>query len=280
MLVRWVPDALKPIEKLLPKRFAMKVSIITTCYNSQATIRDTIESILSQEGSFELEYIITDAGSKDSTRKIISEYGDRLSLIDATGTNQSQGINRGLREASGDVVAFLNADDIYRPGTLQAVVDAFSRNPAKLWLVGQCVIIDAQGREFHGAITRYKNFLLKHYSYWLLLIENFVCQPAVFLKREALETIGFFSEQENLVMDYEYWLRIGRVCNPIVLSRDLAGFRRIEGTKSNTSYGKQFRDDMRVAVAAARQSFVHWWTIPLKALSYVRTMAIYPFLYR
>jgi glycosyltransferase involved in cell wall biosynthesis len=258
----------------------MKVSIVTTCYNSQATIRDTIESILSQQGDFELEYIITDAGSKDNTRGIISEYGDRIRLIDATGTNQSQGINRGLREATGEIVAFLNADDIYRPGALHGVVQAFLAHPEKLWLVGQCAIIDHEGREFHGAITKYKNFLLKRYSYWLLLIENFVCQPAVFLRREALEKVGFFSERENLVMDYEYWLRIGRISAPIVVSRDIAGFRRIEGTKSNTSYGKQFRDDMRVAVAAARQRVVHWWTIPFKALSYARTMAIYPFLYR
>lgn len=258
----------------------MKVSIVTTCFNSQQTIRDTIESILSQEGNFELEYIITDAGSTDTTRDVIAEYGARITLIDATGTNQSQGINRGLREASGDIVAFLNADDIYKSGTLQAVVDGFARNPAKLWLVGQCAIIDGEGREFHGAITNYKNFLLKNYSYWLLLIENFICQPAVFLRREALATVGFFSERENLVMDYEYWLRIGRVGEPIVLPRDLAGFRRIEGTKSNKLYGRQFRDDMRVSVAAARQRVVHWWTIPFKALSYARTMAIYPFLYR
>jgi glycosyltransferase involved in cell wall biosynthesis len=258
----------------------MKISIVTTCFNSQATIRDTIESILSQQGDFELEYIITDAGSKDATRSIIAEYGDKIRLIDATGTNQSQGINLGLREASGDIVAFLNADDVYRPGTLQVVVEAFLANPDKIWLAGQCAIIDNDGAEFHGAITKYKNFLLRNYSYWLLLIENFICQPAVFLRREALTTIGYFSERENLVMDYEYWLRIGRLGAPIVVQRDLAGFRRIEGTKSNTSYGRQFRDDMRVAVAAAKQNIAHWWTIPCKVASYLRTMAIYPFLYR
>lgn len=258
----------------------MKVSIVTTCFNSQATIRDTIESILSQQGDFELEYIITDAGSTDTTRSIIAEYGDRILLIDATGTNQSQGINRGLRQASGDIVAFLNADDLYRPGTLQTVVAAFAANPTKLWLVGQCAIIDHAGAEFHGVITRYKNLLLRHYSYWLLLIENFISQPAVFLRREALTKVGYFSESENLVMDYHYWLRIGRFQAPIVVQRDLAGFRRIEGTKSNTLYVRQFRDDMRVAVAAARRNIFHWWTIPFKVFSYLRTMAIYPFLYR
>ena len=260
---------------------AMKVSIVTTCFNSQATIVDTIESILSQSGDFELEYIITDAGSKDDTLKIISRYGERIKLIDATGTNQSQGINLGLRYATGDIIAFLNADDVYRDGALNSVVTEFKNNPDKLWLVGQCAIIDKSGSEFHGIITRYKNFLLRNYSYSLLLIENFICQPAVFLRREALTRVGYFSERENLVMDYEYWLRIAKVAGaPIVLPQDIAGFRRIEGTKSNTSYGKQFRDDMRVAVASAIKSFKYWWTIPLKALSYARTMVIYPFLYR
>jgi glycosyltransferase involved in cell wall biosynthesis len=257
----------------------MKVSIVTTCYNSASTIRDTIESILSQQGDFTLEYIVTDAGSKDATRSIVSEYGDRIRLIDATGTNQSQGINLGLREATGDIVAFLNADDVYEPEAIERVVQGFQREPNALWLVGQCKIIDGAGQELHSPITKYKNFLLRNYAYWLLLIENFICQPAVFLRRRVLTEVGYFSESENLVMDYEYWLRVGAKHRPIVINQYLAGFRRIEGTKSNTAYGRQFRDDMRVAFHAAR---VHaaLWTVPFKFISYLRTMAVYPFLYR
>lgn len=257
----------------------MKVSIVTTCFNSSATIRATIESILSQRGDFELEYIVTDAGSKDGTLDIVRAYGDRIRLIDATGTNQSQGINRGLQEASGEIVAFLNADDVYEDGALAAVVAAFKSEPTKLWLIGQCKIIDGNGIEFHSTITKYKNFLLRHYAYWILLIENCVCQPAVFLRREALEKIGYFSESENYVMDYEYWLRIGKKHRPIILERLLSGFRRIEGTKSNTAYPRQFLDDMRVGVRAAATSGIVW-TIPFKVLSYLRTVGIYTFLYR
>jgi len=257
----------------------MRLSIVTTCYNSASTIRDTIESIVSQQGDFELEYIITDAGSKDATRAIIAEFGDKVRLIDATGTNQSQGINRGLREATGEIVAFLNADDVYEPGALQRVAKAFAENPNRQWLVGQCKIIDGQGREMHSVISRYKNLLLRNYCYSLLLIENFICQPAVFLRRAVLDRYGYFSEQENLVMDYEYWLRIGLEHKPIVINEPLAGFRRIEGTKSNTNYRIQFLDDLRVGVRAARKQRRHW-TIPFKALSYARTVMIYPFLYR
>ena len=258
----------------------MKISIVTTCFNSSKTIRATIESILSQQGDFELEYIITDAGSTDQTLSIIGEYSDKLTLIDATGTNQSQGINLGLRASTGDIVTFLNADGVYRPGALQIVAERFKREPEKLWLIGQCPIIDEVGEEFHGAISRYKNFCMRHYSYPLLLIENFVCQPASFLRREALTAVGYFSESEHLAMDYHYWLRLGRISDPIVVEKPLAGFRRIAGTKSNSSFPKQLRDDLRVAVVAAAQRVVHWWTIPLKAIAYARTMAVYPFLYR
>lgn len=257
----------------------MKISIVTTCFNSAATIRETIESILSQQGDFDLEYIITDAGSTDATLSIVREFGSRVRLIDARGTNQSQGINLGLRESTGEIVAFLNADDVYEPGALQMVVEAFRKEPEKLWLVGQCRIIDGEGKELHSPITTYKNFLLRRYAYWVLLIENFICQPSVFLRRQALEKFGYFSEAENLVMDYEYWLRIGPKYPPLVVNQYLARFRRIEGTKSNSAYGRQARDDVRVALGAAR---MHGplWTLPFKFLSYLRTVTIYPFLYR
>lgn len=257
----------------------MKVSVVTTCYNSASTIRDTIESILSQTGPFELEYIITDAGSKDTTRSIIAEYGDRIRLIDATGTNQSQGINLGLRQARGEIVTFLNADDSYEPGAIARVVSAFASDPSKLWLAGRCRIIDGAGRELHSAITSYKNSLLRHYSYWLLLINNFICQPAVFMRREVFERYGYFSEQENYVMDYEFWLRIGADSPPILVDEYLAAFRCIEGTKSNTAYPRQFRDDARVAIQAARR-LGYSWTIPFKCVANALIVLIYSFLYR
>jgi GT2 family glycosyltransferase len=186
-----------------------------------------------------------------------------------------------LRAATGDVVAFLNADDIYKPGALALVAESFNRRRDKIWLVGGCSIIDHAGREFHSLITSYKRFLLRNFSYPLLLIENFICQPAVFWRRDVLESVGYLSEIENLVMDYDYWLRIARVGGaPIIVDNELAGFRRIEGTKSNTSYVKQFRDDLRISFASAKLSVCYWWTMPLKLLGYLRTVIIYRFLYR
>ena len=257
----------------------MLISIVTTCYNSVTTIDDTIKSILGQKGDFELEYIITDAGSQDGTLDIIRKYGDAIRLIDATGSNQSKGINIGLRASQGDILAFLNADDLYLPGALQAVAKSFRENPESQWLVGACNIIDESGAELHPFISRYKEFLRRRYSYFLLLTENFICQPAVFWKRSAFLEIGDFSEAEQYVMDYEYWLRLGKKYQPLNIPTSLAAFRRSAQTKSNKGFVTQFKDDMRVGVSFALSTKMYA-AIPIKAFNCLKTIGIYSFLYR
>lgn len=255
------------------------VSIITTCYNAAATIGETIESVRNQVGSFEVEHIITDAGSTDGTLDILGSYGDSLRLVPAQGLKQTEGINAGLKAAQGDILAFLNADDVYERDALQRVVAAFSTQVNRNWLIGQCRIIDEQGHEMQSWITAYKNLLLRYYSYPLLLTENFICQPAVFFRRKIIDQFGLFDEKQHYVMDYEYWLRIGQQERPIILKDYLACFRRFPGTKSNSGFMRQFKDDRTVAQSYAIRSG-HWWTIPVKYLHYLKTIGIYRFLYR
>jgi glycosyltransferase involved in cell wall biosynthesis len=257
----------------------VRVSIVTTCLNAATTIRETIDSVLSQQGDFTIEYIITDAGSSDDTLKIIAEYGDAIRLVDAHGLNQSQGINLGLRMATGDILAFLNADDVYLSGALQRVVDAFRADLQAQWLVGGCYIIDEHGKGMHSFVTSYKEFLRKRYSYFLLLTENFICQPAVFFRRTAFLEAGDFDENENYVMDYEYWLRLGKKYPPQNLFQPLAAFRRMAQTKSNTHFVKQFCDDVRVGVMYACKSR-RYAAIPIKLFNFIKTVSIYSFLYR
>jgi len=256
----------------------MKISVVTTCFNAAPTIERTIESILGQQGNFELEYLVTDAGSTDGTLDIIARYGDRIRSVEARGLNQSAGINRGLQASTGDIVAFLNGDDVYAPGALEDVARRFTGEPDRLWLIGECDIIDEFDQVQTSWISWYKNLLLHRYSYLTLLTENYVCQPAVFLRRAALERYGFFSEDENLVMDYEYWLRIGKENRPIVVPKRLASFRRMSTTKSNSRFLQMFEDDLRVALRYARQHGLGFIS-PLKYLMYLKTIGIYRFLY-
>ncbi len=255
----------------------MIISVVTTCLNAEKTIKETIESVLSQKGDFELEYIITDGGSTDGTLETINSYGERIRLVDASGLNQSEGINLGLQLSTGEIVTFLNADDLYEKNALCKVAKYFDSNNTAKWVMGKCIIIDGNNNEVFRWITMYKNLLMKNYSYPLLLIDNFISQPGVFLKRELLEEFGYFDTNENYVMDYDYWLRVGMRYKPGFINKTLAKFRRTHETKSNRKFYKQFRDDLRVSWKYMQKKFLHI-LLPLKFLSYLKTIFVYSFI--
>lgn len=211
-------------------------------------MRQTLDSVLSQSGPFELEWIIIDGGSTDGTVDLLHAINDsRVSWVSETDDGQSQAINKGLSRATGDVLAWLNSDDLYTPGALALVANAFSNNPDCYWLIGRCDIIDQDGREIRRWITRYKNMLMNRYTFRRLLRENFVPQPAVFWRRDAMRQAGLLDESLYYTMDYDYWLRLGRLRAPIVLDRVLAQFRLHGGSKTGQCDSKQLYEQYRVA---------------------------------
>jgi glycosyltransferase involved in cell wall biosynthesis len=256
----------------------MKFSIVTTCFNAAATIEKTILSVIANSKDFPVEHIITDAGSTDGTLEIIEKYSSSLRILEAKALNQSEGINLGLKASTGDILAFLNADDTYQANTFKIVAEQFNQFTEQRWLAGSCKIINEQDQEMQPWITAYKNFLLANFSYPLLLTENMVCQPATFFKPSLFKEYGYFAEDQNLVMDYEFWLRIAIKDKPIVCKQHLANFRRFTGTKSNTNFVRQFQDDKEVARKYAIKNGFEW-TIPIKYINYMRTIGIYKLLY-
>lgn len=228
----------------------MKVSIITPSYSQAQYISRTLDSVVTQVGDFELEYWVIDGQSTDGSVesiKRLAETDQRVHWLSERDSGQSNAINKGLRLVTGDIVAFLNSDDIYYPGTLQAVVQGFLAQPERQWLYGRCKIINETDHEIRRLITFYKNILGWRFSYNKLLIMNFISQPATFWRRSVLQQIGLFDEQEHLVMDYDYWCRLGQLSKPVVLPRYLAGFRYYQTSKSGQRFLQQFQDELRVA---------------------------------
>lgn len=223
-----------------------KISIITPSYNHAHFIERTINSILSQDYK-NIEYIVMDGGSKDGTVEILKSYGDKIIWKSEKDGGQSEAINKGLKLATGEIVAFLNSDDTYEPGALRKVVDFFNKNPDKKWVYGKCYIIDENEKEIRKPITIYKNIKLKNYSYRKLLSENFISQPATFWRRELLKDIGYINENEHYTMDYEYWLRIGQKYHAGVIREYLANFRMYNTSKSGSLSNPQFKDELRIA---------------------------------
>lgn len=223
-----------------------KISIITPSLNQASFIEETILSVLSQKYP-NLEYLVIDGGSADGTLEILKKYQDHLTWISEKDSGQSTAINKGLRMATGDVVAFLNSDDLYEPGTLAMVGEYFSRYENAFWLTGYCLNIDQTGREIRSFIRGYKNFWLRCNHYQILKVLNFISQPSTFWRRSAMTEVGFLDESLHYTMDYDYWLRLGRRFPLHVIRKNLSKFRLHEHSKSGTTFHDQFDEELSVA---------------------------------
>ncbi len=243
-----------------------KISVITPSFNQGHLIEQTIVSVLEQEYD-DLEYIVVDGGSTDGTLDVLKRYEHRLRWLSERDRGQSDAINKGMQMATGDVIAFLNSDDLYEPGALFRIGSFFHDHPEVQWATGRCRIIDGDGREIRRAVTAFKNFLLGHFSYRLLLVTNPISQPATFWRRSILEAFGGFDLDDHLVMDYEYWLRIGARYRPAIISEYLASFRIHETSKMSGYYARRQWLELLVARRYSRSML-------LNALHYVNYAGI------
>mgnify|MGYP000846265022 CR=1 FL=1 len=226
----------------------IRLSIVTPTLNQLPLLKRTARSILDQSGPFELQWIVVDGASTDGTVEYLRSLDDpRVRFVSEPDRGQSNAINKGLAMAEGEVVAWLNSDDLYADGALAAVAEAFERHPQAQWLVGRCDIIDLEDREIRRAVTRYKDRRLRRYSYRRLLRENFISQPAVFWRRSFGQQVGPLDESLHYTMDYDLWLRMGKICEPLVLDRLIAHFRFHPTSKSGQVNRRQFDEGYEVA---------------------------------
>jgi glycosyltransferase involved in cell wall biosynthesis len=216
------------------------LTIITPSLNAAGTLAETLESVRLQ-GYPGLEHIVVDGGSTDGTLEILEAAPD-IRFVSEPDRGLSHALNKGIAMASGEVVGELNADDVYEPGALRAVGEAFRDHPSAAWLTGYCRIIDGDGVEIRRAITVYKNALLRCYSAGLYLTHNFISAPATFFRRGTLDAVGGFDERYSISVDYDLQLRIAREHDPLILRRYLASFRMFEGTLSMSGFETQFRE--------------------------------------
>ncbi len=201
-----------------------KISLVTPSLNQGQFIEETIQSVLSQNYP-NLEYLVMDGGSSDQTLEILQRYSGQIVWSSEKDKGQANAINKGLRIASGDILAYLNADDLLLPGTLLKVAQEFLKHPDAMWVTGRCRIIDEKNREIRRLITAYKNTWLRMHRGSLLLITDYISQPATFWRMEAFQTLGLFDENFHYAMDYEYWLRMNDRFQPVIIPEYLAAFR-------------------------------------------------------
>ncbi len=236
------------------------MTIVTPCLNARKTLPEALESVRNQ-GYPDLEHLVIDGGSTNGTVELL-ERAPGVRFVSEPDRGLSDAVNKGISRARGEVVGWLNADDVYLAGALRRVGQAFADGPEALWATGRCLIEDGAGREIRRGVTAYKDFLLRRYSYGLLLTQNFISCPATFVRREAFDRVGLLDERFRYSMDYDLWLRLGRLGDPLVIDAPLAAFRMAEGSLSMSGFERQFAEHAqnarehgeghRLAVAANR----------------------------
>jgi glycosyltransferase involved in cell wall biosynthesis len=222
-----------------------RISVITPTYNQAGFIEETILSVLEQKYP-NLEYLVFDGGSTDGTLEILKKYEQHLRWVSRKDKGQSDALNQGFRQASGEVLAYINSDDRYEPGALLRVGEHMRDHPQVHWLTGRCRLIDPSGREIRRLITAYKNFWLLFGSYASLLVLDYVSQPATFWRRSVIEKVGLFDEDLHLTMDYDYSLRVGQHFRLYPIPAYLAAFRVHPASKSSL-VREHFDEDLAIA---------------------------------
>jgi glycosyltransferase involved in cell wall biosynthesis len=247
-------------------------SIVTPSFNQAEFLSRTIESVLAQSPEIRVEYEIRDNESTDATPQVLREYRNQIRIRREKDAGQADAINKGWQASSGDWLAWLNADDFYETGALQCVANAVAKNPNARWVVGGFRIVDRIGRPIGAIHSGYKNFFLRHYSYSLLLSENIIPQMSVFIRRDLWEEVGLLRIDDHLAFDYEYWLRLGRVCDPLVIPQPLSYFRYYRGTKTAENLKSQFARELEYA-----RKFIgpKWWLLWLHRAHYWKTLLLY-----
>ncbi|HEX2968413.1 MAG TPA: glycosyltransferase family 2 protein [Bacteroidales bacterium] len=204
----------------------LKISIITPCYNIEGYIRQTIESVLNQ-GYENLEYIIIDGGSTDKTPDIISEYKDNISvMISEKDRGQYYAINKGLSLATGDIIGWLNADDIYFPWTLETVNNIF-RNSRISWISGIPAFIDSRGlvtNIYNQVAAKPSGYIRK--GLFRKGAFGYLQQESMFWRRNITDECGFLNTDYKLAADYELWKRFSQKYELYSVALPLAAFRK------------------------------------------------------
>jgi glycosyltransferase involved in cell wall biosynthesis len=215
------------------------VTIVVPSYNHKDYLEQALNSVAAQHSAVEL--IVVDGGSTDGTRAILERWADRLAWWrSASDKGQSAAINEGMAKGTAPLVGWLNSDDWYLDGGLDALVNYLERHP-------DCpgVYADALNADSAGNVT--SRYFTQSFSRRNLAWRCFIAQPATLLRRSVWETVGGLDETLHYAMDYDLWWKIFLSFGPLDrLRQDVSVNRAHSGTKTRSARREQCLEAMRV----------------------------------
>ncbi len=180
------------------------VSVVTPAYNQGQFLKDTIESVLSQDYPFIELYVIND-GSTDNTENILKEYNGKIKWETQANMGQTPTINKGWRLTNGHIITWLNSDDTFLPGAVSHAVDYLNKHPDTAIVFGDSMFTEADGTH----LDRTRPVPDFNYKQFVKNCENPISQPSAFIRREVVQKVGELDPGFYYFMDWDFWLRAG-----------------------------------------------------------------------
>jgi glycosyltransferase involved in cell wall biosynthesis len=223
------------------------VSIITPSYNQSAYLEQTILSVLDQDHSH-IEYMVIDGASTDHSVEIIKKYADKLAWwVSEKDHGQADAINKGFARASGEIIAWLNSDDYYLPGAVSAAVKVMNENPDAALVYGDMLAVDEHGRTFNT--LHYKPLDLQD-----LLCFQIIGQPAVFMRRSALQKTNGLNPSFHFLLDHLLWIEIAQHGKILHASQTWAAARYHAEAKNRAKAAEFGREAFRILETIAQDA--------------------------
>ncbi|MCJ7626712.1 MAG: glycosyltransferase [Anaerolineaceae bacterium] len=217
-----------------------KISIITPSYNQAQFLEQTILSVITQDYP-NLEYIIVDGASSDESVKIIQKFESQLAWwVSESDKGQSEAVNKGWKKATGEIIGWLNSDDVLLPGAVSRMVAAFRETPQMGLIYGDVYAIDTVGEIFN--IMTFDDWDIEN-----LMSFDIISQPGVFMRQDVLEKAGYLDAEIHFLMDTHLWLKMVQLAPIRYLPGPVAAARYHPGAK-NVGAGARYGRDAYMIV--------------------------------
>jgi glycosyltransferase involved in cell wall biosynthesis len=211
------------------------VSIVTPSFNQAQFLEKTITSVLEQDYP-SIEYLVVDGNSTDGSQAIIKKYSGRVSWwVSEPDQGQAEAINKGIKHAKGEIIAWLNSDDYYLPGAVTKAVAAFQNKSSFSFVYGDVLAVDADGSQINNLHYRPMDLID-------LMKFNIIGQPSVFIRREVLKRTGFLDPSLKYLLDHQLWLRLAQQA-PIQYLPEMLSAARFHSQSKNVAQAGEFGEE-------------------------------------
>ncbi len=219
----------------------MRISIVIPSYNQGKWVESTIKSIIYQD-YIDKEILIIDGGSTDESVEIFKKYEQYITYwVSEKDNGQAEAINKGMKIAKGDILYYINSDDILCENALSKVANFFNKHKEYDIIAGHSIIIDQDGRQLGKLFSITDNFIE------MLIMGSSLTQPSVFFTRKCYELTGPFDESLFFSLDYEYWIRcLHKGFKLKIIDEFLSGVRIHKDTKSSKYKEIKNKEDLLI----------------------------------